>query len=129
MKHGSNETMRQYARTIVRLSLVVLPGLLLAQGPLDPTLLLKPPTDAWPSYHGDYTGRHYSPLKQVTVENAKSLSLAWLHRTSTNTHPTTITGGPSPPPAARAAARADGAVGDPHSPRPGATAVHRRMLD
>ena len=52
-----------------------------AQGPLDPALMLKPPTEAWPSYHGDYTGRHFSPLKQVDVSNAKNLSLAWFYRT------------------------------------------------
>ena len=27
-----------------------------AQG-LDPGALLKPPTDTWPSYNGDYSGR------------------------------------------------------------------------
>ena len=25
-----------------------------------PATLLKPPTDTWPSYNGDYTGRRYS---------------------------------------------------------------------
>ena len=29
---------------------------------LDQALLLKPPTDAWPTYHGDYSGRRYSTL-------------------------------------------------------------------
>ena len=57
---------------------------LLAQGPLDPGLLLKPPTDAWPSYHGDYTGRHYSPLAQVNTTTARNLSLAWIYRTPGN---------------------------------------------
>ena len=36
----------------------------LVQG-LDPAALLKPPTDTWPTYNGDYTGRRYSPLKQI----------------------------------------------------------------
>ncbi len=48
----------------------------LAQG-LDPAALLKPPTDTWPTYNGDYTGRRYSPLKQIDVSNVKSLTLAW----------------------------------------------------
>ena len=57
----------------------------IAQGPLDPALLLKPPTDAWPSYHGDYTGRHFSPLTQVDASNVKALSLAWFYRTPAST--------------------------------------------
>ena len=38
-------------------------GRLHAQG-LDAAALLKPPTDAWPTYNGDYSGRRYSPLSQ-----------------------------------------------------------------
>jgi len=48
----------------------------LAQG-LDPATLLKPPTDTWPTYNGDYTGRRYSPLAQINASNVKSLTLAW----------------------------------------------------
>jgi len=48
----------------------------LVQG-LDPAALLKPPTDTWPTYNGDYTGRRYSPLKQIDSSNVKSLTLAW----------------------------------------------------
>ncbi len=48
----------------------------LAQG-LDPATLLKPPTDTWPTYNGDYSGRRYSPLKQIDSSNIKSLTLAW----------------------------------------------------
>ena len=87
-------------RTVGIALLLTLPLGLLAQGPLDPSLLLKPPTDAWPSYHGDYTGRHFSPLQQVTVANVKNLSLAWLHRTSTATDGATIMGGAEAAPAA-----------------------------
>jgi acido-empty-quinoprotein group A len=65
-----------------------------AQGPLDPALLLKPPTDAWATYHGDYTGRHFSPLDQVNVSNAKNLSLAWFYRTPTGTDSAIISGPP-----------------------------------
>ena len=38
------------------------PAAVQAQG-LDPALLTKPPTDAWPTYHGDYSGRRFSTLK------------------------------------------------------------------
>ncbi len=55
-------------------------GALLGQGPLDPALLGKPPVDAWPTYHGDYSGRHYSTLNQINQSNVKALSLAWVHR-------------------------------------------------
>ena len=64
-----------------------------AQGPLDPVLMLKPPTEVWASYHGDYTGRHYSPLKQVDTSNAKNLSLAWFYRTPGDTEGA-VMGGP-----------------------------------
>ena len=47
-----------------------------AQG-LDPTALLKPPTDTWPTYNGDYSGRRYSTLSQINSSNVKSLTLAW----------------------------------------------------
>jgi len=49
------------------------------QGPiLDPSIILRPPTDAWPTYHGDYTGRRYSTLTQITSDNVKNLTLAWV---------------------------------------------------
>jgi alcohol dehydrogenase (cytochrome c) len=43
---------------------------------LDPALLTKPPTDSWPTYHGDYSGRRYSTLSQINADNVKGLSLA-----------------------------------------------------
>jgi alcohol dehydrogenase (cytochrome c) len=48
----------------------------LAQG-LQPAALLKQPTDTWPSYNGDYSGRRYSPLDQINRSNAATLTLAW----------------------------------------------------
>ena len=32
---------------------------------LDQSKLLKQPTDTWPMYNGDYSGRRYSPLAQI----------------------------------------------------------------
>lgn len=52
------------------------------QTSLDPELLGKPPSIAWPTYHGDYSGRHFSPLTQINASNVKSLSLAWVYRTN-----------------------------------------------
>ena len=42
-----------------------------------PDLLLKPPADSWPGYHGDYSGRRHSPLTQITPNNVKNLGLSW----------------------------------------------------
>jgi alcohol dehydrogenase (cytochrome c) len=40
----------------------------------------KPPTDAWPTYSGDYSGQRYSPLAQIDQTNVKNLTLAWVSR-------------------------------------------------
>ncbi len=53
------------------------------QGALDPKLLARSPVDAWPTYHGDYSGRHYSQLRQINKNNVKALSLAWVYRANT----------------------------------------------
>ena len=47
---------------------------------LDPSKLLRKPIDTWPTYNGDYSGRRYSDLKQITSLNVKALSLAWVTR-------------------------------------------------
>jgi acido-empty-quinoprotein group A len=41
--------------------------------------LSKPPTDSWPTYFGDYSGRRFSPLTKVNATNVKNLSLAWIY--------------------------------------------------
>ena len=46
----------------------------------DPATLLKQPTDAWPTYNGDYSGRRFSPLTQINSSNVHTLSLAWATR-------------------------------------------------
>ena len=54
----------------------------LGQG-LDPAKLTQPPTDSWPTYNGDYSGRRFSPLSKVNASNVDSLSLAWVYRINT----------------------------------------------
>ncbi|HEY0264667.1 MAG TPA: acido-empty-quinoprotein group A [Granulicella sp.] len=54
---------------------------------LDPAKLLKPATDSWPTYSGDYTGRRYSPLTQINQSNVKDLALAWATRLASGTVP------------------------------------------
>lgn len=44
-------------------------------------MLLHPPADSWPLYHGDYSGRRHTALTQITPENVHSLSLAWAFQT------------------------------------------------
>ena len=48
---------------------------------IDPSALLKPPADSWLTYHGDYSGRHHSPLRQITPDNVGQLGLAWAFQT------------------------------------------------
>jgi alcohol dehydrogenase (cytochrome c) len=45
-------------------------------------MLLKPPADSWPSYHGDYSGRRHSKLTQITPRNVSDLTLAWAFQTN-----------------------------------------------
>ncbi len=47
-----------------------------AQG-LDPAALLRPATDTWPTYNGDYSGKRFSTLDQINAGNVYSLTLAW----------------------------------------------------
>ena len=54
---------------------------------LDPAKLLKPGTDSWPSYNGDYSGRRYSPLTKINDGNITSLSLGWVYRLNTGVAP------------------------------------------
>src|SRR5436305_2335526 len=39
---------------------------------------LGPSEGSWPSYNGDYTGRRYSSLKQITPENISALRAQWV---------------------------------------------------
>ena len=67
------------------------PALLHAQG-LDPKALLRQPSSMWPTYNGDYSGRRFSPLKQINSGNVQNLGLAWAARFSSAsaTAPVTI---------------------------------------
>ena len=56
---------------------------LFAQG-TTPDMLLKPPKDSWPAYHGDYSGRRHSALTQINPQNVGGLTLAWAYQTGAN---------------------------------------------
>ncbi|HEY6215007.1 MAG TPA: hypothetical protein VIW45_22095, partial [Vicinamibacterales bacterium] len=47
-------------------------------------LVAQTPTDSWPTYHGDWSGRRYSPLKQIDTASVKRLTLAWVYRLNTS---------------------------------------------
>jgi alcohol dehydrogenase (cytochrome c) len=68
---------------------------LLAQGATS-AMLLHPPPDSWPGYHGDYSGRRHSPLTQINPANVHQLSLAWAfqsqQRDSIKASPLTVDG-------------------------------------
>src|ERR1700730_11454840 len=68
--------MRVWALTFV---LLLAPVVLCGQE-LTPEALVKPGTDTWPTYNGDYSGQRHSPLTQINAGNVKSLTLAWTHR-------------------------------------------------
>lgn len=65
------------AGLLLVLALVLHAPFVAAQG-LDPAALLKPATDTWPTYNGDYSGRRFSPLDQINATNIDSLTLAWI---------------------------------------------------
>jgi glucose dehydrogenase len=50
------------------LAVLTLSAALYGQG-LNPAKLLQPPTDTWPTYNGDYSGRRYSPLTRINAGN------------------------------------------------------------
>jgi alcohol dehydrogenase (cytochrome c) len=66
--------------------LSLLPVALQAQG-VDPTDLLNPRNDSWPTYNGDYSGRRFSPLSQINTANVQAMSLAWVSRFSASNAP------------------------------------------
>lgn len=66
-------------KLFARLGLGLAPVLLAAQG-LDPTDILKPLKDDWPTYNGDYSGKRYSALTQLNQSNVSHLTLAWVSR-------------------------------------------------
>src|ERR1700691_6239894 len=49
---------------------------------VDAAMLLHPPADSWPGFHGDYSGRRHSKLTQITPQNVGNLSLAWAFQTN-----------------------------------------------
>ena len=72
------------SRSIAAATLLLVAGLAsvaaIAGDGLDPSSLLKPLAESWPTYSGDYSGRRYSTLTQINQSNVKNLSLAWVSK-------------------------------------------------
>src|SRR5580658_4705462 len=47
--------------------------------PVTDTMLENPGPDDWLMYSRTYDAQRYSPLKQITAQNAGQLALAWTH--------------------------------------------------
>ena len=62
----------------------LMPALIARGQGVDNAMLLNPPADSWPGYHGDYSGRRHSSLKQITPRNVGQLSLAWAFQSGQN---------------------------------------------
>jgi alcohol dehydrogenase (cytochrome c) len=52
-------------------SICLLPAIAIAQG-LDPSAILKPLSQDWPTYSGDYSGMRYSRLTQINQSNVRT---------------------------------------------------------
>jgi alcohol dehydrogenase (cytochrome c) len=46
------------------------------------SLASTPDSNSWPSYSGDYSGRRFSSLAQISTSNVKNMTLAWAARLS-----------------------------------------------
>ncbi len=93
--------MKKPQHSLLFVSMCLSAASLLAQG-LNPEMLTRQATDAWPTYSGDYSGRRFSPLTQINQSNIKNLGLAWVGHLNPGPpdsgrsgpgHPPTIVGG------------------------------------
>ena len=81
--------------SFVLAGLSLLPVLVMGQGgPLNPSDLLKPLGESWPTYNGDYSGRRFSSLKQVDRTNVQHLTLAWMTHVNSGSQPAATDAGP-----------------------------------
>ena len=76
--------MRLFTKSI----LFTLAALTLSAQQLPQADITKPKPDSWPTFNGDYSGKRYSPLKQIDSTNVKNLSLAWISRVNMQSPPT-----------------------------------------
>ena len=63
-------------------------GVAFQEAGLNPAEILKPLSEQWTTYSGDYSGKRYSALKQINQQTVKNLSLSWVTRFTTGCGPT-----------------------------------------
>ena len=66
-------------RLLLAASLTLMSAGLIGQG-IDPPALLKPLSDGWPTYSGDYSGKRYSALTEINHTTVRHLTLAWVSK-------------------------------------------------
>lgn len=79
--------MTKIKRLLVLTSFCLVYALAVGQS-LDPSRILKPLAEDWPTYSGDYSGKRYSKLTQINQSNVKNLTLAWTSRVTAGPGPT-----------------------------------------
>src|ERR1700685_2105812 len=47
---------------------------------VDPGAIGKAPITSWPTFNGDYSGRRYSTLTQITPSNVSRLTQQWIYK-------------------------------------------------
>src|SRR3979411_2045179 len=76
----SKTDLSSHLRAVVLVFLLLALGLhvplVTGQG-LDPATLLRPATDTWPTYNGDYSGRRFSRLDRINARTVSSVSPRW----------------------------------------------------
>ena len=82
-----NTLPKRTVRTLVLLLLLAVPGAVWSRGDCAHTgcadvspsdLLVTPVAANWPSYNGDYTGRRFTSLTQITPQNVNALRAQWV---------------------------------------------------
>jgi alcohol dehydrogenase (cytochrome c) len=63
---------------VLMVPVLMTPRLFAQGGPLTAADVLKPLSDQWTSYSGDYTGKRFSHLKLINTNTVKNLSLQWV---------------------------------------------------
>jgi hypothetical protein len=71
--------MTKIKKLVLNASLCLFPALGVGQT-LDPSAILKPLSENWSTYSGDYSGMRDSRLTQIDQSNVKYLALAWTTR-------------------------------------------------
>ncbi len=80
------------ARTVLSLAAALLLAPIAPAQSVSNDDLLKPLSQSWLSYSGDYTARRYSALTAVNRTTVKNLSLAWSAKMTGGDDPTLLTG-------------------------------------